>query len=298
MELRQLKTFVKIAEIKSFVKAGALLNYSQPTMTTHIQALEKELDFKLFDRLGREITLTSEGKQFLQFAINILNLCQEATQHIESGIPSGKLTIGTSEAFGILRLPDIIKEFRASYPEVNLEIKFKYMDELYDDLKQNEIDLAFVLSPKSCPPNLAAEIISYEPLSLVAAPENQLAQKKEIYLEDIAKQNIILTQRGCAYRAIFEEQLKELETTPLIMGVNNLQAIKQYTISNLGITILPHVYVENEIESGILCQLPWHENHFNMFSQVVYHKDKWHNLALSAFLEIVRKHIEVKNTIK
>lgn len=233
--------------------------------------------------------------EFLQFAINILDLCEEATQHIESGIPSGKLTIGTSEAFGILRLPDIIKEFRSSYPEVNLEIKFKYMDELYDDLKKNEIDLAFVLSPRNCPPNLITEIISYEPLALVAAPENQLTQKKEIHLEDIAKQNIILTQRGCAYRAIFEEQLKELEEIPLIMGVNNLQAIKQYTICNLGITILPHIYVVNEIESGILCQLPWHENHFKMYSQVVYHRDKWLSRTLSAFLEIVRKYIEVEN---
>ncbi len=136
MEFRQLKTFVKIAEVNSFVKAGKILNYSQPTMTMHIQALEKELDYKLFERLGREITLTSEGAQFLLFANKILNLCQEATQCIERGAPSGKLTIGTSEAFGILRLPAIIKEFRSCYPEVSLEIKFKYMDELYEEMKK------------------------------------------------------------------------------------------------------------------------------------------------------------------
>ncbi len=137
-------------------------------------------------------------------------------------------------------------------------------------------------------------MIAYEPISLVAAPKNQLAHKEKITPEDILKQNIILTQQGCAFRAAFEEQLKEFETLPLSMGVNTLQAIKQFTISNLGITVLPHIYVKNEIKAGILCQLPWPENQFHMFSQVVYHRDKWHNRTLSAFLEIVRKHTEAE----
>ncbi|HHY25342.1 MAG TPA: LysR family transcriptional regulator [Desulfitobacterium dehalogenans] len=292
MELRQLKTFVKIAEVNSFVKAGKILNYSQPTMTTHIQSLEKELKYKLFQRLGREVTLTSEGKHFLLYAKRILNLCQEATQRIESGTLAGKLTIGTSEAFGILRLPAIIKEFRLRYPDVSLEIKFKYMDELFEDLKKNEIDLAFVLCQKVNHPNLTAEILAHEPLTLVAAPENFLVQKEKINLMDFSEQNIILTQRGCAYRAAFEELLKKLKTPPIIMGVNNLQAIKHYTMSNLGITLLPHIYVEKELKTGTLCKLPWQEAPFNMSSQLVYHKDKWHSSTMSAFLKIVREYRE------
>lgn len=288
MELRQLKTFVKIAEVNSFVKAGQILNYSQPTMTTHIQALENELKYRLFQRLGREVTLTSEGKHFLAYANKILNLCQEATERIESNNLSGKITIGTSEAFGVLRLPTIIKEFRACYPEVKLEIKFKYMDALFEDLKKNEIDLAFVLCKKVNHPNLTAETIAHEPLVLVATPDNLLSKKKKINLEDFSEQNIILTQHGCAYRAAFEDVLKKLKIPPLIMGVNNLQAIKQYVISNLGISVLPRIYVDEELKTGVLCELPWQGVPFNMSSQLVYHKDKWHSSAMSAFVDIVR----------
>ncbi|WP_269431679.1 LysR family transcriptional regulator [Bacillus sp. JCM 19034] len=147
MELRHLITFHTIVKMDGFKKAADELGYAQSSITGHIKELEDELGKPLFDRLGRKVTLTQAGKDFLPFAREIIQLYSKSKEvlHSSDAIPSGQLTIGASESIMIYWLPDIIMEFKEKYPKVELILKSIDYDNLSNQLKNGEIDVALLI---------------------------------------------------------------------------------------------------------------------------------------------------------
>ena len=291
VELRQLKTFKTIINKGSYVQAAEYLGYSQPTLTAHIQSLERELGINLFDRLGQRIRLTREGERFLVYAEQILKLVEEATDSvsIENRINS-RIVIGVSETFSVIRLPLLLKEFRKEHPAVAIELKFGDISRFHDDLRNNEIDVAFILSGKVPYPGITAEILCPEPMSLIASPEHPFTNLSAIDISDFKTETFIVTQEGCAYREFIEKLLTKNNISPnAFMKVKNIEAIKQFVISGLGLAILPSIYLERELDSGLLAELPWNGPDFGMFTQLVYHKDKWFPPVAASFLDLTRK---------
>lgn len=290
MEFRQLQTFVTITQAGTFALAAEQLGYTQPTLTTHIQALEKELNIKLFDRLGHRIRLTRDGEQFLGYAERILKLTQEAASAVSPQQSCcGKLIIGASETFSVLRLPALLKEFRHSYPAVALELQFGSIAKFRDDLKNNGIDLAFILAQKNSYPELTSEVLCPEPMSFIVSPDHRLTGQSTFSLPDVAAEDFIVTQSGCAYRDYIENLLAQNSIHPRsFMKVKNIEAIKQFVISGLGVAILPRIYIEKELAANQLAELPWTGPDFGMYTQLIYHKDKWLSPVMLSFLEVTR----------
>lgn len=290
MEFRQLQSFLTITQAGTFAQAAEQLGYTQPTLTTHIQALEKELQVKLFDRLGHRIRLTREGEQFLGYAERILKLTQEAADTLSPDKSScGKLIIGASETFSVLRLPALLKEFRQKYPSIAIELQFGDITKFHADLKNNVIDLAFILAGKNTYPDLTPEVLCAEPMSFIVSPDHHFARQSVLDLADLATEDFIVTQSGCAYREYIERLLEKNDIHPRsFMKVKNIEAIKQFVISGLGLAILPHVYIEKELKHNQLIELPWTGPDFGMYTQIIYHKDKWLSPILLSFLELTR----------
>lgn len=290
MEFRQLQSFLTITQAGTFAQAAEQLGYTQPTLTTHIQALEKELQVKLFDRLGHRIRLTREGEQFLSFAERILKLTQEAADAISPDKSScGKLIIGASETFSVLRLPVLLKEFRQKYPSIAIELQFGDITKFHADLKNNVIDLAFILAGKNTYPDLTPEVLCAEPMSFIVSPDHHFARQSVFDLADLTTEDFIVTQSGCAYREYIERLLEKNDIHPRsFMKVKNIEAIKQFVISGLGLAILPRVYIEKELRHNQLIELPWTGPDFGMYTQIIYHKDKWLSPTLLSFLELTR----------
>lgn len=289
MELRQLQTFVAIIYAGSFAQAAEHLGYTQPTLTAHIQSLERELKVKLFDRLGHRVRLTREGECFFSYTERILKLVNEATDAISEKAVQGKIIIGASETFSVVRLPSLLKEFRQKHPTFDIELKFGDIARFYDDLRNNTIDIAFILTGEVPYSNLTTEILCPEPMSLIASPEHPLAGRPNIDVTDFIKEDFIVTQEGCAYRDFIENLLDKNHIKPRsYMKVKNIEAIKQFVISGLGIAILPRIYVEKEVAARMLTELPWDGPDFGMYTQVAYHKDKWLSPVALSFLELTR----------
>ena len=128
---------------------------------------------------------------------------------------------------------------------------------------------------------------------LLAYPGHHLISKEEIFPEDIENEALILTETGCSYRAAFENILSEHNIKPnLVLETGSVQAIKQFTMSGLEITLLPAVSVSDEINSGKLIPLNWAGPDFGIISQVIYHKDKWISPALKEFLKLSHKYMK------
>lgn len=291
MELRQLNTFVTIARLHSFTRAAEVLGYVQSSVTTQIQLLEQELDTRLFERLGRSISLTSEGQKFLPYAKRILSLSTEAKTAISgSDTPRGSLTVGAVESLCILRLPELIKEYRNRFPEVELSLKFGNSSDFYRFLRDNTIDVAFFLDQKIEAADLVTEFEFPEPIVLLTVPGHHLAGKKEVYPQDFLNEPFILTETGCCYRAAFENILNThgIQLRP-VLETGSVQAIKQLAVSGLGITLLPKAAVEEELAQKRLVVLNWVGPDLEIMTQVIYHRDKWKSAALKAFLDIMKE---------
>lgn len=293
MELRQLQSLIAITEKGSFAQAAEHLAYTQPTLTTHIQSLEKELQVKLFDRLGQRVRLTREGERFLVYAERIMKLTEEAAQAVSPAQDTyGKIIIGASETFSVVRLPALLKEFRNENPWIDIELHFGDIAKFYDDLKNNVIDVAFILAGKVPYPDLKAELLCPEPMAFIAAPEHSLARQTLIEVTHFEKEDFIVTQAGCAFRSFIENLLEKNDIKPRsYMKVKNIEAIKQFVISGLGVAILPRIYVEKEIADNYLAELPWHGPDPGMYTQLIYHKSKWLSPALQEFLQLTNRHV-------
>jgi DNA-binding transcriptional LysR family regulator len=204
--------------------------------------------------------------------------------------PRGTLTIGAAESLCVIRLPEILKEYRRLFPEVEISLKFGSCADFRHYLKDNIIDVAFSLGRKIDSEDFISEIEFDETMLLLAYPGHPLINKKEVFPKDIENEPLILTETGCSYRASFENILNEYNVKEnLVLETGSVQAIKQFTMSGLGITLLPKVSVEEEVDSGKLVPLNWAGPSFGVISQVIYHKDKWISSALKEFLSLSKK---------
>ena len=126
MDIRNVKTFVRVAELKSFTKAAEKLNYVQSTVTAQIKQLEKELGYSLFDRIGKRISLTIMGERFLKIAYELLLVSEKAEQlNSDSSDIKGVLRVGVSESLLISVFKDLIPEFKAKFKNIDLRIRFE-----------------------------------------------------------------------------------------------------------------------------------------------------------------------------
>lgn len=290
MDFRQLNTFLTIGKLQSFTAAANELGYAQSTITTQIKTLEDELGVKLFDRIGKNISLTHEGRKLLPYAKQMIKLSSDIKNVIfHEEKPSGTLTIGAAESLCVIRLPEILKEYRRLYPDVEVSLKFGSCADFRHFLKDSIIDVAFSLGRKIESDDFISEIEIDEPMLLLAYPGHPLIGKESVFPSDIEDEPLILTETGCSYRAAFENILSEYNVkSNLVLETGSVQAIKQFTMSGLGITLLPKVSVEEEVKSGKLIPLNWKGPDFGVISQVIYHKDKWISPALSAFLKLAK----------
>jgi Transcriptional regulator len=291
MDLKQLNTFISISKLQSFTQAADSLGYAQSTITTQIKLLESELGVKLFERIGKSVTLTHEGKKLLPYAKQILKLSSDAKNAITNNdTPSGTITIGAAESLCVIRLPEILKEYRRLYPQVEVSLKFGNCADFRHFLRDNIIDVAFSLGTRIISEDFISEIEFDETMLLLTSPGHPLINKEKVSPEDLADEPLILTEMGCSYRAVFENILSKFNIKPnVVLETGSVQAIKQFTMSGLGITLLPKVAVEDEIAKVRLIPLNWAGPDFGIISQVLYHKDKWLSPALKAFLRLSRE---------
>jgi len=290
MELRQLRTFVTIAKLGSFVQAADLLGYAQSTITNHIQILENEMSVRLFERLGHRVILTDQGKSLLPYAEQVIKLTSEVAKIVANpDIPQGTLTIGTNESLGTYRLPALLQEYQKAYPKVQMILKFVNCDELCDDLRKNKMDIGVIINNKVWENDLIVDKISSEEMLFLADPTHPLAQKEKARPCDLAEACVILTEPGCSYRLTIQKIFEDFRITPQsILEASSIETIKRLIMHGLGISMLPRFTVEKELNEGRIHAIRWDGPIPNYAVQVLYHKDKWMSPTLKAFLSMVR----------
>ena len=151
MDLANLNAFIAIAETGSFSGAGERLHLTQPAISKRIAGLEQQLKVRLFDRLGREVSLTEAGRALLPRAYQILNVLDDTRRALTNltGEVTGRLTLATSHHIGLHRLPPLLREFTRRYPQVALDIQFLDSEVAYEEILHGRAELAVItLAPE------------------------------------------------------------------------------------------------------------------------------------------------------
>lgn len=296
MELRQLNTFRMVASTLNFSRAAEALNYVPSNVTMQIKALEEELGVRLFDRLGKQLVLTTAGKRFLTHVQEVLNKLDEARSAVlDNEDLNGTLTISANEVLCAYRLPAVFHLFRSRYPGVRLIFRSVPNQQLKQTLFEGTADVVFMLDEPIRSTGLAVEPLVEETFRFFAAPDHPLAKRTELKLEDFHGEVFLTNEKGCTYRTMFDRSFEQggIDTITYL-EFQNAEAIKQCAITGIGIAFLPEITAKAEVERGELVALPWQIPDLHVYTQMGWHKDKWLSPIIQSFIEAAREVIAVK----
>lgn len=291
MELRQLITFRTVASTLNFSRAAEVLSYVPSNVTMQMKALEDELGVRLFDRLGKQLVLTTAGQRFLTHVQSVLDQLEEAKTVVhDNEVLSGTLTISANEVICAYRLPAVFQLFRSRHPGVRLIFRSVPNQELKQTLFEGSADVVFMLDEPIRSSGLAVEPLLEETFRLFAAPDHPLAKRTVLRLEDFHEEVFLTNEKGCPYRTMFDRSFeKEGIDSITYLEFQSAEAIKQCAISGIGIAFLPEIVVEAEVERGELVALPWQIPDLHVYTQMLWHKDKWLSPIMMSFIEAARE---------
>lgn len=254
--LQQLRILKAVATEKNFTKAAELLYLSQPSISKQIQRLEKNLDISLLNRENNKISLTENGKVFLEYSERILALCEESCRaliDLKRG-ERGNLTIGTSQTIGIYLLPRVLALFAQNYPQIDLKVQVNSTRIIAKNVINREIDLAVVGGeiPDEFKKNLLLEDFVEDEFSLIIPKSHPFAIKKKISRKDLYHLNFIALNSNSTIKKFIDNTLRQnqIETKQLkiIMQLNSIEGIKTAVSLGLGAAFVSSSAIEKEIE--------------------------------------------------
>ncbi|RCL24516.1 LysR family transcriptional regulator [Pseudomonas sp. AFG_SD02_1510_Pfu_092] len=250
MDLANLSAFIAIAETGSFSGAAERLFLTQPAISKRIAGLEQQLDVRLFDRLGREVTLTEAGRALLPRAYQILNVLDDTRRALTnlSGEVSGRLTLATSHHIGLHRLPPLLRAFTRQHPAVALDIQFMDSEQAYDEILHGRAEIAVItLAPE--PHHLVQAVPVWDDaLDFVAAPEHPLANNHAVSLADVARHPAVFPGGNTFTHHIVQRLFESQGLTPNIaMSTNYLETIKMMVSIGLAWSVLPRTMLDEQV---------------------------------------------------
>jgi DNA-binding transcriptional LysR family regulator len=294
LDLLKLKTFLVVAATSSFTRAGAELGYSQSSVTTHIQSLERELGVPLFDRFGKKVMLTEIGRQMLEYANRLLALAEEAKAAVRKQENlTGPVSVGAPDAVITYSLPEALRQFQTLYPHVHFTVASRADSQTQvDEVLDGRLDLAVIVDEPIQSEQLTTSCLGSEEILIVKAPQYEFSAAEPFDWGALAVSRILLTDRSCAFRLLFERVLDAAQVSlPDTLELGTIEAAKQCAIAGMGLAVLPEMAVIAELKDNRLVSVPWPGTGFPVYIQMIRHRERWASPALHELWRLVEHSI-------
>lgn len=296
MELRELKTFCAVIEQGSFSKAATSINLSQPTVSFQIKSLEDELQTRLLDRLDRKVLPTPAGQILYHHSKWILNRIEQIRDELNK--PStqklrGKITIGAGVTIGEGIMPPLLGDFKQKYPDVELALRIMDTSEITKRMLTHELDIGIV-GAEIHHKDLSIEKFTSDRLILIISPSHPWNSRKTVTLQDIFKVPMLVREEGSGTRIHIRNELKKRgysETNMnIVMELGSTATIKQMVMGNQGVAIVNQQGVKNELNSGMLIEIPIKD--FELYKEfyIVLHRRITKSRPLEVFLQFLKQY--------
>lgn len=290
MDLKNLLTFIQVAELGSFTKAAQRLGFSQPAVTFQIKQLETELDARLFERVRHTVTLTEQGRTVLARAYQITQLTQELTQDLHTaGLVTGHIHLAIADSLVGL-LGQTFQHFWRDWPGIRLKITTAGTEDMFRLLSHNEADLVMTLDSRIYDAEYV--IIHEEEVTahFVAPADSPLAGREKLFVQEVLEQPFLLTEKGMSYRRLLDERLaaRSMEIVP-VLETGDVALICRLVAQGAGCSFLPDYATKAAVEAGRLVRLPVEDFEIAVWKQLFCHRDKWLSPQLRAVMEYCSK---------
>ena len=290
MELRNLVTFIHVAEQGSFTKAAELQGYSQSTVSFQIKQLEEELDCLLFERINHTITLTQRGQELVSYAHRILALADEFKEKpnkAENITGHVHLVVPDSVCEDMVNAHYI--DFHKQYPFIAIRFTTADTNVMFEMLDRNEADLIITLDRHSYHKDYIIAKEQQLPMHFVTNSGSKYAGQKGLSIRDIAEEPFILTEYGQGYRRVLDRELakKSIDITP-VLEIGRTDIITSLLTQSDMISFLPDFVTKPFVEAGALCYLDICDMNIEIWKQLIYHKNKWMSKSLKTVLKYIK----------
>jgi|TARA_B100002003_G_scaffold221624_1_gene224793 DNA-binding transcriptional LysR family regulator len=246
MEIKHLRSFAMTAQLNSISKAAKRLNIGQPTVTTHIQKLESELQIILFDRVKRPIVLTKEG---IIFSNTIINLLESIDNITTANIKNNKdivVTIGATYDIIPHILFDVIKDFLKQDLNIPISIRSGHRRDVINMLQNREIDFG-IIPGKTKSQNIHFEKLFNYNRVLITPKNHPLTKEKSISLNKISKYPFIMMESHSYTRELIEQEFSRNNLSfNVIIELDSIDFIKQFVEIGMGISIGPKLAIDKD----------------------------------------------------
>ena len=292
MELRNLITFMHVAELGSFTKAADQLGYSQSTVSFQIKQLEEELDCLLFERINHTITLTERGHELVSYAHKIRSLTDEFKENLnEDQTVKGHIHIVTPDSICEEMISKRYIDFHREYPDISIKFTTADTSVMIDMLDHNEADLIITLDSHTYNRDYIIAKEESLPMHFVVNSESTLADCSELSIKDIIDQPFVLTEYGQGYRKVFDRELakRSLDITPAL-EIGRTDIITLIVAKSNMISYLPDFVTRDMVKKGQLCYLNVTDFSTEIWKQLIYHKNKWMSKSLKTTIDYIVEH--------
>ena len=293
MDFKQIEAFVNVVRYKSFSKAADASFLTQPTISTHVGTLEKELGVKLIDRHGKEALPTMQGTILFQYAIQMLNIREKALFSLDSFTNEidGMLEIQTSAISGEYLVPSLLSGFREKYPAVRFTLEQSENNKVEENILGQKGEIGFTGHKGTA--NLNYEKLMADPMVLIT-PKNEKFSRiagTEIAVSDFIDEPFVWRTQNTAVKKEFEEKLSRMGYNPRQINVvatsNSAEAVKQAVGKGLGVSIMSKCTVDKKEEVRDYYAFPIKDIELDEEFFLVWNK----NTALSPTAETFKKFV-------
>lgn len=250
MDTNTLSAFIAVAETQSFSQAAQQLFITQSAVSKRIALLEDQLSQKLFDRIGRKVTLTEAGRELIPRAKNIVNAIQDAGRAIGnlSGVVKGPLSLAASHHISLHRLPPILRRFTKEYPDVRLNLRFDESEIAYNGVLHGDLEVALITLAPQPDPAIYSQSIWIDQLQYVVSRDHPLANNKLVSLEELTHYAAILPGASTFTQQIVADQFrKKALDLNVAISTNYLDTIRMMVSIGLGWSLLPETMIDSSL---------------------------------------------------
>ena len=256
MDTRQLAAFCEVVDRKSFSQAAERLGVTQPAVSLQIRSLEKRLGTKLLDRSGRRVAPTESGQRLYRAAQRMLAVEGQLLDELagEDGALRGELTLGASTGPGGTVVPVLLGEFQREHPELTVALSISDTNRVIEQVAERELELGIVgASPRHR--GVVFEPFFRDEVILVVPPAHRFAGK-EMTLEQLREEPLILMQEGAGVRQVIEDELRRgpvrLRDLDVRLELGLQESVKSAAAAGFGVTFISRSGVEAELAAGTL----------------------------------------------
>ena len=290
MELHQLRYFQAVARFRSFTRGAEHEHVAQPSLSQQIHKLEDELGARLFNRLGRRVTLTAFGERFLDHATRVLLELEGARQEIQEiqGLRRGSVSLGAIPTLAPFLLPRILKAFAASCPGITVKVQEDLTASLLARLSEGELDLALLTLPIRGHEFAARPLLDDRMLLAVPASHAVWKQRpRRVTFREVANEPLLLLKDGHCFRDDVLKICKRGRANPnVVFEGGQFDTLISLVASGAGITLIPEMAREHYRRSGIgLVEFQPPEPHRTV--GIVRAKDKFVAPGSQALIEVI-----------